>query len=303
MSYSVTKEQIIDFIINDINEEVRINIAESINSDVLTKELYLTEKRKYDVERYLDDKMSIGERCEIEELLKMNESLYEHCELSKDVNEFLKIEAFNEQLNTIHTELYSSDINQQKLNHKDSSERHIAPLKKGKYRIPSLGKWVAAASIILFVATFGMTYFTTNQNSLEERLYNSYYEPFRNNTNSFFNSSSLIEAKKKYNNQEYDIAWLLIENLPNSMTIEAEKTFYAGLTLMELERYTEAINKFKSLQTIEEQIVINSINQWYLALCYLKTERRTDATGILENIVANKSYNHSEAKKILKKLN
>ncbi|HAF27799.1 MAG TPA: hypothetical protein DCG75_02015 [Bacteroidales bacterium] len=303
MPYSVSKELIIDFILNDIDENQRIKITESINTNTLTKELYLSEKRKYDVERYLDDEMGIGERCEIEELLKINESLYEHFELSKDVNEFLKIEAFNEQLNTIHAELFNSKINQQKFGHKVSSERHIVPVKKLKYKVLGIGKWVAAASIILFVATFGMTYFTTNQNSLEERLYDSYYEPFQNNTNSFFNSSSLIEAKKKYNNQEYDIAWLLIENLPNSMTIEAEKTLYAGLTLMELERYTEAINKFKFLQTDEDQTVINSINQWYLALCYLKTERRTDAKDILEKIVANKSYNHSEARKILKKLN
>lgn len=303
MPDSVSKEQIVNFILNDVDEDQRIKITESINSNSLTKEMYLSEKRKYDVERYLDDEMDIGERCEIEDLLKISESLYEHFELSKDVNDFLKIEALNEQLNAIYAELFNSKINQQKLVQKVNSDKHITPVKKGKYRVLSIGKWVAAASIILFVATFGMTYFTTNQNSLEERLYDSYYEPFQNNTNSFFNSSSLIEAKKKYNNQEYDIAWFLIENLPNSIKIEAEKTLYAGLTLMELERYPEAINKFKSLQTDEEQIVINSINQWYLALCYLKTERRTDAIDVLEKIVANKSYNHSEAKKILKKLN
>lgn len=303
MPHFVTKEQIIDFILNDIDENQRIKITESINTNTLTKEMYLSEKRKYDVERYLDNEMSIGERCEIEELLKINESLYEHFELSKDVNEFLKSEALKEQLNTIHAELFNPKINQQELDQEVSSDTHIAPVKKEKYRILSIGKWVAAASIILFVATFGITYFTTNQNSLEERLYNSYYEPFQNNTTSFFKSSTLIEAKKKYNNHEYDIAWLLIENLPNSMTIEAEKTLYAGLTLMELERYTEAINKFKFLQTDENQTVTNSISQWYLALCYLKTERRKDTKDILEKIVADKSYNHTEAKKILNKLN
>jgi len=303
MPNSVTKSQIIDFILNNVNEEERIKIIESINTNSLTKELYLSEKRKYDVERYLDDEMSIGERCEIEELLKINESLYEHFELSKDVNEFMKIEAFSEQLNAIHTELYDSDSTEQELVHKGSSDRHIEPAGKGKYSFLSIGQWVAAASIILFVALFGINYFATNQNSLEEKLYDSYYEPFQNNTNSFFYSSSLIEAKKKYNNKEYDIAWLLIENLPNSMTIEAEKRFYAGLTLMELERYAEAINKFKALQADEEQTVMNSVNQWYLALCYLKTERREDATAIFKQIVANKSYNYTKAKKILKKLN
>ncbi len=301
MQFSVTKEQIVDFILNDVSEEQRDKITEAINTDSVTKEMYLFEKRKYDIERYLDEEMSIGERCEIEEQIKINPRLFEHFELSKDVNEYLQIEAFKEQIKNIHTELYNDEHD--RIDDKFSLAKDIVPIRKLKHNILRIGKWVAAASIILMISTFGMIYFTSNQNTIEERLYSKYYEPFQNSTKDFFNSTYLIEAKKKYNNKEYDVAWVLIDNLPKSMTLEVEKTLYAGLTLMELENYTEAINKFKILQTNEELIVINSISQWYMALCYIKIERRADATEILKKIVANKNYNYSEAKKILKKLN
>ncbi len=299
----ITNEQLVNFVLNDVNEEEREKITEAINTNSVTKERYLYEKRKYDVERYLDDEMNIGERYEIEELLKINSRLQEHFELNKDVSKFLQT-ALREQLNNIHNEIYDTiHLNEPDRIENEVSSKDSAPVIKLRPNILSIGKWVAAASIILMVSTFGMNYFTSNQYSLEEKMYSKYYEPFQNNTNSFFNSSFFNEAKEKYDNHEYNVAWLLLNNLPNSVTIEAEKTLYTGLTLMELDRYTEAIEKLESLQDYKEQTVQYSISQWYLALCYLNTEKRTDAIEILENIVAYKSYNYSKAKKILKKLN
>ena len=302
----IIKEQLVNFILNDDNEEYieeYEKISELINTNSVIKDIYLYEKRKYDLERYLNNEMDFGERCEIEELFKINSRLSEHFELKKDVNVFLET-ALKDQLKNIHSELYDTDHNNEpgRIEDEDSTVKDTEPVIKLKPGILKIGKWVAAASIILMVSTLGMNYFTSNQNSLEERLYNSYYEPFQNNTKDFFNSTYLIEAKKKYNNKEYDIAWVLINNLPKSMTLETEKVFYTGLTLMELESYTEAINKFKLLQANKELIIINSIGQWYQALCYLKLEKRADAIDILEKIVADKNYNHSKAKKILKKL-
>ncbi|NOQ27847.1 MAG: hypothetical protein GQ564_21000 [Bacteroidales bacterium] len=301
---TITEEQLVNFVLNDVTEDEHKKISEAINTNPVTKERFLYEKRKYDVERYLNDEMDIGERCEIEELLQINSRLYEHFELNNGVNEFLQI-ALREQINNIHAELYDAIHN----NEADKIEDEVSPVKDTtpvielKHNVLRIGKWVAAASIVLMISTYGMMYFTSNQNTIDEKLYNKYYEPFRPNATNFFNSSTLIKAKNKYNNQEYDIAWLLIEKLPGSMTIESEKTLYAGLTLMELERYSNAIDKFELLQANEEKAVTYSISQWYLALCYLNTERRTDATEILKDIVANKSYNYSDAKKILKKLN
>ncbi|NOQ28111.1 MAG: hypothetical protein GQ564_22335 [Bacteroidales bacterium] len=55
------KEQLVKFVINDVNEEEREKIIEVITTDSETKEWYLFEKRKHDVERYINDEMNIGE--------------------------------------------------------------------------------------------------------------------------------------------------------------------------------------------------------------------------------------------------
>jgi tetratricopeptide (TPR) repeat protein len=306
MQYPISKDQIINFILHTVEEDQQKHITEAINTDTVTKEMYLFEKRKYDVERYLDDEMNLGERFEIEELIKINPRLFDYHELSKDVNDFLQIEAFKRQLENIHYEFINPNQNREpeKLADETNMVKDITIVRKLKHNVLKVGKWVAAASIILLVSFGGINTYLNSKENLEERLYNNYYEPFNATSNSYFKSASIVEAKDKYNNQEYNIAWILLENLPNSVVIEADKTLYAGLTLMELERYQEAIIKFKSLQTVNtDQNSFKSISQWYLALCYLKLEMKADAIKILESITTYKSYNHKKANKILTKLN
>jgi len=304
MQSTITHDQIISFILNDVNEEQRNKITEAINTDSVTKELYLFEKRKYDVERYLDNEMSIGERCEIEELLKTNPRLYDHFDLSKNVNTYLQIEAFKKQLNKIHTELYNSGNSNEpdRIDDEVSLVKDNVPVRKLRHNIFNIGKWVAAASIILMIGFSGVNIYLNNRDSLENRLYAKYYESFQNDTKNYFNSSPILKAKKMYSNNESGDALFILQNIPSSLDIEPEKNLYSGLALMELERYSEAIEKFETLQGNDEMTVL-SISQWYLALCYLTTERRSEAITILEEIVENKSYNHDKTKKILKKLN
>jgi len=305
MPLSVTKKQIIDFIFNVVNKRQRNRITETINTDAVTKEMYLFEKRKYDIERYLDNEMSIGERCEIEELIKINPRLYEQFTLRKGINESIKIELFKEQLNKIHSELYNSDYNyieHEKPGHKVSLVKDIVHVRKLKHNVLRIGKWVAAASILLLVC-FSVSMYFTNRDSLQNRLYAKYYEPLTEKRLNFFKSSSLNKAKNKYFSKEYDVALMLLENLPNSMTIEVEKQLYYGLTLMELKRFDEAIDTFEHISINNKYKVIKPIIHWHLALCYLKTGNQEKAKELFEKIVQRNDSHYKEAKKILKKLN
>ena len=57
----VTKEQLVNFILNDVNDEERELIIEAINTNPEIKERYIYEKRINDVGRYINDEMNIGE--------------------------------------------------------------------------------------------------------------------------------------------------------------------------------------------------------------------------------------------------
>ena len=83
----ITKEQLVNIVLNDINDKEYKKISKAINTDSLTKERYLNVKRRYDVDRYIDNKMDFGERCEIEDILRVNIRLYDYFELRKNAYE------------------------------------------------------------------------------------------------------------------------------------------------------------------------------------------------------------------------
>ena len=115
-------------------------------------------------------------------------------------------------------------------------------------------------------------------------------------------SSTLDEAKEQYKNKNYNLALMLLETLPDAMTIENEKILYSGLTFMELERYDKAIKEFKNLQSSNGKETSMIIADWYVGLCYLKTGDKAEAIKYFEKNVAHYVYNNKQAKKILKKL-
>jgi tetratricopeptide (TPR) repeat protein len=294
-----------DFIINNVNDEQHNKIIEAINSDAVTKERYLYEKRKYDVERYLDNDMSIGERCEIEELLKINDSLYEHFELSKDVNDSLKIGIFKERLNKIHNELYNPDhINKpEKLDDDVSLIKEISPVRKLKLNTLRIGKWVAAASIVFMIGFGGVNTYLNNRDSLENRMYAKYYEPYSQVSAHLFNSSKLSEAKRQYGEGEYATALLLLDNLEDVLLVQNEKHLYSGMSLMELNRHKEAIEMFKKLHPSAGNETDVLIGYWYIGLCYLKAGDTDNAVKYFNIIIDNNGYNKKQAEQILKRLN
>lgn len=316
---SVTHDEISAFVLNELKGEYLEKIVNAINTNQIIREMYLLEKRQYDVERYLENEMSIGEYCEFEELLTKNPSLKEHFALSKDINVFLNVEAFRNQFDKIHHELYGMECNyeldekperlyrsddikkQDKVSKELPQDKDTVPLKKMKPEIFKIGKWLAAASIVFMIGFSGANMYLNSRNSMEHSLYEKYYELFQNNTKNYYISSPILKARKMYSKKESNDALLILQNTPSSLDIEPEKNLYSGLALMELERYDEAIEKFKAIQN-DDEITVLSISQWYLALCYLAAEKKYKAITILEEIVENKSYKHDKATKILKKL-
>lgn len=313
---SITHDEITAFVLNELKGEHREKITKAINDNEIIKEMYLVEKRQYDAERYLDNEMSIEENCEFEDLIIKNPSLKEHLALSKDIDEFLNIEAFRNQFDKIHYELYGMDCKNELdeklysvdnikthaiVSKKSYQEKETVPVKKMIPEIFKIGKWVAAASVVFMIGFTGVNMYLKSKNSIENRLFEKHYELFQNNTKNYFISSPLLKAKKMYSEHESGNALLILQNAPSSFNIEPEKNLYSGLVLMELERYDEAIEKFKAIQNNDEMTIL-SISQWYLALSYLAVEEKYEAITILEEIVENKSYKYDKATKILKKL-
>ncbi|NOQ25912.1 MAG: hypothetical protein GQ564_11165 [Bacteroidales bacterium] len=291
---NITEEQLVNFVLNNVSEAEHKKISEEINTHPIFKERYLFGKRKHDVERYLENEMDIGERCEMEELLERNPRLQSHFDLNKEINHVLQ-KTFKDKINNIHDELYNT--NPSGRIEDEISLKDTAPVIAFKL---NLFKWVAAASIIFMIGFGGRNIYLNNTGSLENRLYAQYYEPI--NKIQKYSSSTFIEAKKQFENKEYELALLILDEPSKSITSESEKILYQGFILMELKRYDEAIEKFKHLQNINDFEFIKPINNWYLSLCYLKTGENEK---VIEQLVKIDDVNggfYKEAKELLKKL-
>ncbi len=82
-------------------------------------------------------------------------------------------------------------------------------------------------------------------------------------------NTEFSEAKNRYENGDSVAAWLIMKNLPVS-SLQKDLTFYKAVTLMELERYEEAIQYFDTLAKMSDNKVILVRTKWYQGLCYLK---------------------------------
>ncbi|NOQ27120.1 MAG: hypothetical protein GQ564_17305 [Bacteroidales bacterium] len=89
MTQTIDRQMLLNFVLNEVSEKNHKYILKKIDNDKIIRLRYLQLKRKIDVEKYLDNDMSVGERIEFEELLKNDKKLRVYFELSKDVNEFL----------------------------------------------------------------------------------------------------------------------------------------------------------------------------------------------------------------------
>ena len=293
MTVPIDRDKIIAFILDTLPLEEVSFVVDSILSNENLKKIYEEEKSKILTHCYVDNELSPYDRIEFEGKLKKDKQLLKEVNLQKEINNSLENLVFEETLE----EAYESYI---------SPKEHSIPSTTRTYSINrKLKNWLAAASItILLILGGGITYHFQTGDSLENRLYATHYEPLDNNaTGLFIKNSSLNEAKQKYLEGDYTIAWLLYENLPNSLVIETEKQFYSGLILMELNRYDEAIIKLKELPENNESKAILSVAEWYLGLCYLKTKQNSEAIKIFEDIVNENGYNYKKAKRIIVRFN
>ena len=163
-------------------------------------------------------------------------------------------------------------------------------------------KWWLAAASILILLTAGF-FFLTNEAS-SEQLFANYYEPAKNIIHPIVRNgddpSKLTEAFLAYQKNEFELAGQLLTEEYES-TNRSELIFYRAICQIETGQTDLAIKNLISHQEYKD--VMSDKTGWYLALAYLKTDKKAEAKAVLEEIVNNTgSFKLKEAKSLLKKL-
>jgi tetratricopeptide (TPR) repeat protein len=160
-------------------------------------------------------------------------------------------------------------------------------------------KYAVAATIIIGLSVLSIKYLAPSTTSTDA-LYAQYYEPYRNivapiernNANKTF-EEQVFENYELGNHEEALSGFDTLFNAHETPYV----LFYKGISLLQLERYQEAITTFNDYEKIDERFHDHST--WYRALAYLKTGDTTGAKSLLTEIGATQQYKSKDAKQLL----
>jgi len=227
------------------------------------------------IDRYLQQKATVGELEEIKQLMKEDADFKEEVIFQLELRQAVKI------------------TEGQKL------KQHLQGLEQQKEKtrlFPVM--WRAAAVLI---AGFGLFWFF-NVSTDYEKIYAKNFEPYPNIVAPTVRDSNTPESDVKtafryYDNRDYQKAAAAFKALFNENKLEYAN-FYYGISLMADGQVEQAV---EALENPNWEIPERYQNQtdWYVALGHLKTHNKEKATKYLEKVIKSDGARAAQARKVL----
>ena len=227
------------------------------------------------IEKYIDGELGNEDLFNFKNLLSNDSDIKRNYNLSLDINKSILEEdvmALREKLDYIY---------------KDSIVKRTSVFTRTRFL------YSAAASIALLIATGGLVQRLNNPNIDNQAIYEKYYSPYEISVTYRSGNTEmdrlLFNAFEHYEEKDYEQALVLFEKVLQSREKDMAANLYSGISYMEEERYQKAETSFNKIISNNNNLFIEQA-KWYLALCYLKTEKIKDAHVILSGIIKEESY-------------
>jgi hypothetical protein len=261
-------------------------------------------KNKYSkiIANYLYYDMSQKERTQFEKDLLVNKELATEYKLQSSAIKYLKAKITLEEMKSDPNLAEAERLAEEML----SEEGNVAHIDSKKIRVLFNDKRIlirrlAAAVILIGIVSSAILVFSSSNQSL----YKSYYAPFNEafgnyRGNNGVTNTSITKGVKLYISANYIDAIVLFQKLYEENPGDPVSSFYLGLSQLGNSDFLKAISLFEAhLKTFE---VYQPEVKWYLALCYLKTDRVNDAYLLLEDLSVYPGKYGDNSKKLAKKL-
>jgi tetratricopeptide (TPR) repeat protein len=241
----------------------------------------------YFIERYNAGEMDEAEKQWFIKELNDNKKLRKEVDLRSRTDAILK----NKDLMTLRNKLSSIEKKRQENNHARKPGRSI----NIKY----------AAAIAGFLIIGGIALISGRKMSSDE-IMDRYYKPYEATASS---RSEVVTENRNYNMaieyyniHEYRNAAIyfskVIDNEPGNM----HSVLLNGISNFEMQNYPEAKGSFSKVIADNNNYYIDHA-QWYLALCYIRTDERLKAIDLLAIIEKSGTVYRKDARRILRRLN
>jgi len=247
------------------------------------------------ITNYLFNELNDQERKEFEKRLEADPVLSKNFQKYAEIHGYLK--------ERISYEAMVRDPNLEEARRIADQVEDPGPLSpKGKGRSPKfLIPLLVAASLIL-----GLIILRPFGASDPSRLYEKYYEPL-NVAGDVYRSeepstekSMLASGLLLYQARDYAGAEETLTEVVEASPRNALASLYLGLSKMENSKFDEAVALFRNNLYELDQYIPET--QWYLSLCYLKTEKPAEAVKELELLVDRGGYFGNQAVEVLRRL-
>lgn len=238
-----------------------------------------------DIEAYFNNTLSESERLKIEEKMKTDQAFAQEVALYQSIEGGLRLKgnkALKAQLNEIHN-------------------RVVPEAAKPKVRQLSTGSWLAIAASIALLILAGYFLLGPASNTTDN-LFATHYERFEWDAETrSTQTDELQQLTQLYNSQNTTEFLQAAENGQWSPAQNPQLALALGSSYLEQGQYEKAIQYFETAST---NSLFESEAQWYLALTYLKQEKASEATELLQVLKEGSSdYYANKASELINALN
>jgi hypothetical protein len=240
----------------------------------------------YFIERYNAGEMDDAEKQWFTKELNENEKLRKEVDLRRKTDAILK----NQDIMNLRNKLIAIE------------KRRETPLHSKKPGRRLNIKYAAAIAGFVIIGSIALL---SNRQLRSDEILEKFYKPYE--ATSSLRSEEMIKnmdykmALEYYNIHDYRNASIyfarVLENDPGNMHSE----LLNGISNFENRNYPEAKGSFSKVIADNNNYYIDHA-QWYLALCYIKTEEKQKAIDQLAIIEKSKTIYRKDARKILKSL-
>ena len=276
------------------------------------------------IDKYLDGELQGNELRQFENELLMNPELAEAVDKFRNLYDFIRQQhakmmsgtgkkyriedqEINELIDTYRLKNGEEEPEDEKLFRKkleNAYRNHIQNTRKhGLMKTRRI--WFAAAAIGLLIIVTSVIYYLQNKTYSNERLYSMYYEPYNKNIFTRIESGEpegiFMQAMIKYADEDYENALDLFQRVPSTDDFILPAHFYSGISFMQTGQYHEAASSFLFIiKHLDNELIYQS--EWYLGLCYLKTNETDKAFTQFKKITGSNSIYKENAEDILKNI-
>ncbi|HEY4784878.1 MAG TPA: tetratricopeptide repeat protein [Bacteroidales bacterium] len=239
--------------------------------------------------KYLDGEVIGEEKQQFEKQLNADNSLKQTLNLVQEVDKTIS----NDSLLT-----YVKKLKETQTTINAEENHHI------KTRFLNHWKIIAAASIATLLIVSTVIHFLPAHKLSNDNIFASFYQRYEadliTRSDTPTEVSDLIKAIQLYDRGNYKEAITKLESIIKLDATNTAARFFIGVSYIETKNFDKAIENLNYV-IIQNDTVFIEHAEWYLALCYIKTNRMNQAKPLLNKIASSNNFYKVMASDILRK--